>query len=107
MLMSTTSALLLISTAPILMSTTLVLFFLNWTTTCEDDANEEVEEDDLGLITDPLRKGSSTSSIPVESQTASFNTPPSDAKILEIPVTIDAEALASGKTIRIVLNLRG
>jgi len=28
-----------------------------------------------------------------------------DAKVLEVPITLDADALEDGKTIRVVLNL--
>jgi signal recognition particle receptor subunit beta len=68
----------------------------------------DVEEFDL--ITDPLRLSGESRPEPTESgrtsSVAPFGGPISNAKVLEVPITLDADALADGKTIRIVLNLQ-
>jgi signal recognition particle receptor subunit beta len=64
--------------------------------------------EDLQLITDPLKRSSSGSSGDGDaSNSGAFPSPPSDAKILEIPITVDADALKDGRPFKIVLTIRG
>jgi len=72
------------------------------------------DDEALDLITDPLRKSSTHSgstSGAKEPAPAPASGPlsgsPSDAKVLEIPVTVDVDALRDGRAIKIVLTLRG
>jgi hypothetical protein len=72
-------------------------------------AGRSEPEEDLQLITDPLKR-SGTSGSSGESEAAgsgSFPSAPSDAKILEIPITVDADALKDGRPFKIVLTIRG
>jgi signal recognition particle receptor subunit beta len=70
---------------------------------------ETAPEEDLGLITDPLKRSStpSRSGDADPANSGAFPAAPSDAKILEIPVTVDVDALKEGRPIKIILNLRG
>jgi hypothetical protein len=76
----------------------------------QGNATPDLEEFDL--ITDPLRRSgdsnaeSSRGTSRRPSSVPPFGGPIKDAKVLEVPITLDADALSDGKTIRIVLNLQ-
>ena len=60
----------------------------------------------LDLITDPRRlPGDQISASGSSLGSGSFGSPAANAKILEVPLTLDASALEEGKQIRIVLSL--
>ena len=64
------------------------------------------------MITDPLRRSSSSGSSSGDSGANSrplglSSVLPREGIVLEIPVTIDLERLAEGESIQIVLQLRG
>ena len=63
------------------------------------------QERDFDLITDPRRLPGDRSSAAGGLGSGSFGSPAANAKILEVPVTLDASALEEGKQIRIVLSL--
>ncbi len=71
---------------------------------------EKSETDELDLITDPLRLPSESRPSSTTSQASGasrpFGGPPSNARVLEIPVSVDASELEEGRQIRIVLNLQ-
>jgi signal recognition particle receptor subunit beta len=66
----------------------------------------------LELITDPRKLSSDAAASKAAAERASetsqfgFASRLANAKIIEVPITLDADALADGKTIRIVLNLK-
>lgn len=73
-----------------------------------EDEPEDPPSDghDLQLITDPLKRTDVSSSVvPTVGASRPFGGRATDAKVLEVPITLDADALEEGKTIRVVLNL--
>ncbi len=72
---------------------------------------EEEAPEPLELITDPRKlpseaKSSSVSTLGAEFQSASFKPLAENTRIIEVPLTLDADVLESGKSLRIVLNLK-
>jgi signal recognition particle receptor subunit beta len=85
-----------------------------------DPGDASAKEDDLGLITDPLKTKSEAAAISksVSAVSAVSGSPfsgsglvtgptgvPGVARILEVPVTLDQSVLENGGSIRIVLNI--
>jgi hypothetical protein len=72
---------------------------------------EEQEQESLELITDPRKKptdSSSGASIPLSAdyQTGAFKPISGGTRTIEVPVTLDADLLAEGQAVRIVLNVK-
>jgi hypothetical protein len=74
----------------------------------EDTRSREVEP--LELIKDPLKspseKISGAVSGPPSGATTAFQPLAGGSRTIEVPVSVDADLLADGKTLRLVLNLR-
>ena len=74
-------------------------------------AKAEEEEESLELITDPRKKPMDSGSgpgIPVSAdyQTGAFKPLSGSTRTIEVPITLDADLLAEGQAVRIVLNLK-
>ncbi len=72
---------------------------------------EEEEEESLELITDPRKKPMDSGSGPgiplsADYQTGAFKPLSGSARTIEVPITLDAELLDEGQSVRIVLNLK-
>jgi len=67
----------------------------------------EDKGESLDLITDPRRLPVERGSTPSRANpSGSFSGPISNARVVEVPLTVDASELEHGKSLRIVLNLQ-
>jgi hypothetical protein len=74
-------------------------------------AEEEQEPESLELITDPRKKPADSGSGPgmplsADYQTGAFKPLSGGTRTIEVPVTLDADLLDEGQSVRIILNLK-